>query len=88
MARLTRNLMIENAEGLRVAAQQRRNRGWHTGARAKGHDWQRPRLDPADYQSHVIVALDEFRAAAREAVNTFQAECLNQPGECYDEIPF
>lgn len=84
----TRDTFNARMEGAQAAAMRRRNAGIHTGVSAKGWNWTRPTLDPADYQSHVIRAHDLWRMDKADAVNLFRSMCLNQRWEAIDEIPF
>lgn len=80
-------MMIERADEFRTRAMDRRNRGRHVGVSAKGWNVPRPALDPSDFQSHVIMALELWRTDKGEAINDFRAACLNGPG-ADNAIPF
>ena len=73
----------------RTLAKRRRDRGLATGKGAKGWQWQRPALDPRDWQSTFLHTFEQWRSDAREALNDYQAACFNGPTwEADCEIPF
>lgn len=64
---------------------QRRIRGLHTGASAKGWDWKRPELDRNSFVDAARLAFDGWRIAATDARNDFAVACLNGPrSDVYD----
>ncbi len=71
--------MIERAAEFHTLAVQRRNRGLHTGASAKGWDYARPELDRNSFADAARLAFDGWRIAAADARNDFSAACLNGP---------
>lgn len=75
-----RKTINEFADDAHELAQQRRNRGLHTGKVAAGHDWQRrEETDP-----HEIAALDCL-ARMRITVDELRDQLA---GESLDAIPF
>ena len=73
--------MIEKAEGLRDAAQARRNKGFHTGKAAKGWDVKRP--DPTDEFDVLRMRLKaKFRDHCQGILADYQYAVLGE------EIPF
>lgn len=80
--------MIENRDELHTLAVQRRNAGYHTGASAKGWDWQRP-SDPDDYAMRASIAKEQLKLDIQNVWNTYRSALLNiRHGEELDEIPF
>ena len=80
--------MIENADELRTQAVQRRNRGLHTGASAKGWDWQRP-LDADEFVARAQVAREQLKLDIQNAWNSYRSACLNiRHGEEFADVPF
>ena len=73
----------------RDLAAYRRHRGEHTGASAKGWNYSRPKLDPADFYSHVVMARETWRQDKADALNDYHRIVRDglRPEADY-EIPF
>jgi hypothetical protein len=59
--------MIDNAEEYRALAIARRNRGFATGKRAKGHSFKRPDPERGSWDELVLQAKGSFREACVQA---------------------
>lgn len=80
--------MIDNRDELHTAAVQRRNAGLHTGASARGWDWQRP-SDPDDYRARAQIAREQLKLDIQTAWNDYVSACFNiRHGEELDAVPF
>jgi hypothetical protein len=69
---MIRNHMIENADALKTAAMQRRNRGKHTGKSAQGWNAKRGEHEAGTWDHFHTVALTWFRDAASMAQEDYR----------------
>jgi hypothetical protein len=76
MARTSPNMMIERADEYRTLANQRRARGMHHGASAKGWDY-KPGDVPDDYRARAQIAREQLRLDILTAWNDYQSACFN-----------
>lgn len=67
--------MIDHAEEYRAAAQERRNRGQHTGSMAAGHDWRRQDTKQGSWEQIAYSAKIKFQFTCEDAIRQYRRDC-------------